>query len=505
MSFLQHMDLYTGLGKVGSSVRDICVFYIYLILLIGWGISFNKRIRSPQILVYLNLILTLMVFWLIVRTLKWHFTDNFLLETYLWYSYYVPMILIPMLHLFAVSYAHRPEDYTLNKKFFILPGIAFVLILLVYTNNFHSLLFRFTGNDIDHYTYGALYVVILIWSSSIYMFSLFFLSKKCEKVLSGSKRYFPYCFLALVLIYFVSYFYHIFPGSFLELIAAYNWLIIISWESCVHLDMIPINKYHRQFFGNSNLRFVIIDREGRICDRSKDVMLPEKEDMKKLMDDHVLQKGESRYHLYPISCGYIIWQEDISEISELMEQLKADEKDLEARNTLITEEIKARNKREKICETNRLYSMLMTEMEGALQTIGKLTDELGDDIEKNRLTLAHIDLIGVYLKRRSNLIMIAEAGQDIEPDEISGALRETFNNLKYFGIDCDYKVTITSPLSKDCALETYDYLQRILEIYYLSAKKLRLSIFENAGSPMMSIKIDDQTAYEFDMSEGGAS
>lgn len=68
---------------------------IYIGLYIGWGISIHKRVVQKAAKNTLIFISGLMIFWFIVRSIKYFFAMDVNVERYLWYSYYLPMLFIP--------------------------------------------------------------------------------------------------------------------------------------------------------------------------------------------------------------------------------------------------------------------------------------------------------------------------------------------------------------------------------------------------------------------------
>ena len=71
---------------------------IYIFLFSAWGVSLSVRIVQTHTRRYLLSISTLMVLWLLLRSIKYAAP----LETvcrYLWYGYYLPLLFIPMFSL----------------------------------------------------------------------------------------------------------------------------------------------------------------------------------------------------------------------------------------------------------------------------------------------------------------------------------------------------------------------------------------------------------------------
>ena len=71
---------------------------IHIGLLIGWMISIQSRILQRPVRRYLLAIGGMLSFWLFVRASKWMlFAHDSQMNRYCWYSYYIPMVLVPLL------------------------------------------------------------------------------------------------------------------------------------------------------------------------------------------------------------------------------------------------------------------------------------------------------------------------------------------------------------------------------------------------------------------------
>ena len=66
--------------------------FIYIGLMMWWGVSLWQRIVQTQVRRYLAATAALCVFWLSIRTVKFFFAATPAAIRYLWYGYYVPML-----------------------------------------------------------------------------------------------------------------------------------------------------------------------------------------------------------------------------------------------------------------------------------------------------------------------------------------------------------------------------------------------------------------------------
>ena len=143
-------------------------YAIHVCLLIGWCVSLNRRLQNRQVRCLLILVGILMAFWLTVRTIKFEFIADptHPIVRYLWYCYYIPMVLIPMIGVFVVKYLDKLADYTHPKQMNLLLIPAFLLLGIVFTNDLHRLVFDFPqGIELfdSKYTYGFVYYILMAW------------------------------------------------------------------------------------------------------------------------------------------------------------------------------------------------------------------------------------------------------------------------------------------------------------------------------------------------------
>ena len=133
------------------------------------------------------------LFWFLVRTMKFHFVSEVLypnLFRHLWYSYYLPMMFIPLYTAFVALSMGKPEDYRLPGWKFLLGIPTAVLFLLVIFNDFHQMVFLFPEGDVawsdKNYEYGFLYYVVIGWLVFCGVFILVTLYRKCR--IPGSRK-----------------------------------------------------------------------------------------------------------------------------------------------------------------------------------------------------------------------------------------------------------------------------------------------------------------------------
>lgn len=97
---------------IHSDVMGLTRSAIYIFLFSAWAVSVRNRIIHVRIRRYLSAMAAFMVFWFLIRTVKFHFSPELLsphLPRCLWYLYYLPMLFIPMLAVLVAVSLGRPE------------------------------------------------------------------------------------------------------------------------------------------------------------------------------------------------------------------------------------------------------------------------------------------------------------------------------------------------------------------------------------------------------------
>ena len=151
------------LGTLANYVRIL----LYIGLLSAWDFSVERRVMQSQVRRYLVAVSLLMVLWLTVREFRWHLVMQADIRRWLWYLYYVPILLIPLLALFVSMSLGKLESYQLPRwtRLLYLPTAA--LVLLVLSNDMHRQVFRFSAAPSDSldYRYGPVFLAVFGWVS----------------------------------------------------------------------------------------------------------------------------------------------------------------------------------------------------------------------------------------------------------------------------------------------------------------------------------------------------
>lgn len=456
------------LRQIGFQVEDpldLCLIIlrasIYIGLFIAWCISVRNRIIQPQVRRYLTLVSALMVFWMTVRTIRYSLDECMWLMRYLWYLYYLPMLFIPLLSVFVSLSLGKPDNFRLPKwtKFLYIPTAA--LLLLVLTNDLHQLVFVFPedavvwGND---YSYAFGYFLTVGCIVLCMITTLVTMLIKCRIPHSRTVLMLPFIPTMVVLIYGVLYCLRVPWLRFLagDVTVVFCLLIIAILESCIECGLIQSNTGYEELFMVSSLGAQITNQENAVCLASTNARELTEEQRISAKTQTVPADNKSMIvKSQPIGFGHVLWQENVAELTEAIEQIEENCRDLSERNRIRQENLKTRKKILAIQEKNRVSDLLHRETASQIDLIDRVLaqyDKEPDDKKRSRL-LGEAAVVGAYIKRYGNLLLIGERTETADIRDLARCFDESFINLELLGVNCLHT------LPSDIILATKDMLQ----------------------------------------------
>lgn len=456
------------LRQIGFQVEDpldLCLIIlrasIYIGLFIAWCISVRNRIIQPQVRRYLTLVSALMVFWMTVRTIRYSLDECMWLMRYLWYLYYLPMLFIPLLSVFVSLSLGKPDNFRLPKwtKFLYIPTAA--LLLLVLTNDLHQLVFVFPEDAVvwgDDYNYAFGYFLTVGCIVLCMITTLVTMLIKCRIPHSRTVLMLPFIPTMVVLIYGVLYCLRVPWLRFLagDVTVVFCLLIIAILESCIECGLIQSNTGYEELFMVSSLGAQITNQENAVCLASTNARELTEEQRISAKTQTVPADNKSMIvKSQPIGFGHVLWQENVAELTEAIEQIEENCRDLSERNRIWQENLKTRKKILAIREKNRVSDLLHRETASQIDLIDRVLaqyDKEPDDKKRSRL-LGEAAAVGAYIKRYGNLLLIGERTETADIRDLARCFDESFINLELLGVNCLHT------LPSDIILATKDMLQ----------------------------------------------
>ena len=433
---------------------------IYIELFIAWGVSLHRRIIQPQVRRYLTSISVLVVFWMTVRTIRYSLDECIWLMRYLWYLYYLPMLLIPLLAVFVALSLGKPDNFRLSKWTGLLYIPTAALLLLVLTNDLHQFVFVFPEDAIvwvNDYSYALGYFLAVGWVVSCTITALVVMLIKCRIPHSRTVLMLPFAPAVVALIYGVLYYFRVPWLKFLtgDMTVVFCLLIVAILKCCIECGLIQSNTGYEELFMVSRLGAQITNQENAVCLASANARALTEEQRISTKTQTVSADKSMIVKSQPIGFGHVLWQENVAELTEAIEQIEENCRDLAEHNRIRQENLKTRKKILALQEKNRVSDLLHRETAGQIDLIDRMLaqyDTETDDRKRSRL-LGGAAVVGAYIKRYGNLLLIGERTETADIRDLARCFDESFINLELLGVNCLHT------LPSDIILATKDMLQ----------------------------------------------
>lgn len=437
---------------------------IQISLVIGWCSSVGTRIINKQVRHYLIAVGILLAFWLILRTCKWEFIaqNGTHLGRYLWYGYYIPMVFVPLLGVFIIDHIGRTENYKTPRhmKYLYIPAV--LLVLSVFTNDLHQCVFSFP-NGIEYgesdYNYQVLYFITMAWFILLGIYFVVMLIKKSRVPSSKSFQKLPAVILGISIIFWVLYCMQIVGGD----LAAIDCIMIISLlESAIQSGLIPSNTSYKELFCSSTVSAQIVDTNYQPCMVSG-TATPLTENVMKSAEAEPVDLGDTILHSKTITGGYVLWQDDVKQIKELIKELRYTRERLGEKNELLKAELELKENRAGTEEKSRLYDRIAKEVAPQLAKAEELLKLAESEPEHNKSVIAKVSVICAYIKRRGNLLLLEEENSIIPARELEYCIRESLDNLRLENIFTSFDSKCDGELELELAVVAFDFYENIVE------------------------------------------
>ena len=177
-------------------------------------------------------------------------------------------------------------------------------------------------------------------------------------------------------------------------------------------------------------------------------------------------------------------------LNELKERLQDTLEQLGEENVLLQAELELKEKRAKTDEQNRLYDRIAREVEPQLIKVDMLLHRIEKEPENARELIAKICVLGSYIKRRGNLLLLGEDAERIHARELEYCIRESLENLRLadmftsFNSNCDDEM-----LLREHIVAVYDFYETIVEQMLNDMTAMMVNLACHKGKITMNIQI----------------
>ena len=464
-------------------------------LLCYWARSLQARVVSKYSRHALVAIACLLIFWFSVRTIKYYFLYNIDQIRWGWYLYYVPMLLIPccclVLALMMGADTSQKPPYWISVIFIV----SFLLIAIVLTNDLTHFVFKWNerpwidGSEV----HGFMYFIIMFWEVGISFSALIILFIKCRMPLKSKRICLPFIPFFLMCVYILSY--AVNPGFFRFLLndmTAVNCCFIVATiEICILVNLIQVNTGYEELFEYSDFKSMICDSDFNTLlesDGFDRAFLPSVEE---LLAKHSVIKDGIRTSIASMGSGYVVWQEDVSALNRLIENLGEAKADLEEETDLLAESYALKRKQAQVEELNAIFDEVQKSTENQIILLAKLIEQYRQTKAKHhRNLLQKMAVIGAYIKRRNNLVFLAYKHPSIPKTELALCFKESIAAVSMANISCSYMADIPDFLNAQVCFDLYDFFEFVLELVFDNAQAIVVFLKEDKGIYSLKICVD---------------
>lgn len=491
-----------ALGKLGilpvflGLVRSAA----YISLYIGWGISVSRRILQTQVRRYMIGVSFLMVFWFFIRSTKYYFVAEPAPARHLWYWYYFPLLFIPLLAVLISLSLGKPEEYRLPKRTAWFCAFTAFLFLLVLTNDLHQLVFTFPPDaalwtDADN-GYGPGYVLVVVWLLLCALIMLAEIWRKCRIPYSRKRIWQPVIPVCLLLVYTILNYSQASWLRFLlgDMTAVFCLLYAATLESCIRCGLIQSNTHYREMLDASTVGVQITDGSDQVFLSSAAAQHVPEEQLRQAQTGPVMLDKGIRLRSANIRGGHVLWQEDVSDLLSVLAQLNAARDELQGYAELLEEENRQKQRRCELQEKNRLFDAVQQQVAPAKTRLAGLLRQLdaAEDTETARLLHGRLAVVGAYLKRRSNLVFLADHSGAVPARELLLCLNESVSNLRLTGAVCAVKFDLEGSINGNAAGLLYDFFEAVVEAAWEDLPALNLVVTRSAAGIQLLLMLQSQ-------------
>ncbi len=483
------------LNKLFNFVRT----FAYMGLFAVWGVSVSRRVMQSEARRLLIGISVLMVFWLGVREFKFRFVLNPVVLRHLWYCYYVPILMIPTLVLLVTMTLHRSERWRLPGWTWLLYFPPMILIVLVMTNDLHQWGFVFPQGSAwseREYAYGPVIYLTMGWDLLCSGAALLMMFIKCRVPKSKKRIWLPAVLVGLFMGYVVLY------AVDMPIVRRIGWDMAVSQcllfaaclESCIVCGLIPSNtRYYDFFHAIRDISMQIMDNDYNTYYSSGKAEPIACAYLKAAEQDSVMLPMGRLLRNMPIRGGHAVWTEDISALLQIRNTLEERQEELSERQSLLRLEYEKEKNHRTVTEQNRLYDLLQDQTQSQLDRIEALACDYRCAVSEweRRRILTYIVVLGTFVKRRKDFVLLSEASQGISVSHLRDAFAESFHALSLLNIRGGYLIDIGSISLSDRSISlAYDFFEDVLETVLDKVNAVNVRVAEVNGTARINMMTD---------------
>ena len=464
---------------------------IYVGLLLFWIQSVRERLLPSRERGYIIGAAHMMLFYMLLRIFKYRFAMEPLWTRYASYAYWIPMMLIPALFLMTCICIRRGCDESAQKRegrksfseaLLLIPGA--LLALAVMTNDFHELVYvsetaiRESVLANGTYGHGPLFYVLYVWMVPAYAAGLFMLYRTSGRLPQNAVRLIAcvvilWSGLSLINTMVIDKLPD--PAFMFKIPEIQVFCMLAIYEICIRFRLIPYNENYSGFFSVLKMPILITDRSFKSVYQSGAEVHASDEELRTALFHPVALAEDRRLYGEDIYSGYAFWVEDESGIRHAQDKLTKANEMIEQENELLRAETEQKEKNAYLASRHRIYHEIAAELYPYQQRIAELLDAAHPGEESFRQTIISVSVLNAFVKRKSNLLLLAAENKNLSTRELFLALQESGSYLTLAGLHTTADVSEDILLPAERIIALYDTFEGIAEQLVGKASSLMVS------------------------------
>ena len=479
---------------------SLLLLSVYLI----WLFASRRRFQQRGMRRLLTASAVMMMLWNIVKTVRYEFVPyDSLISRQLWYWYYFPVVMLPLMLLMTTFYLGRTDGYELPSVslFAFIPAVG--IAAGIAANDTHQLAFRFKGGKpdaLDSYTYGPLYYCAMGWMVICVGGILFKTLRSCTKRQFSRSFLLPAAITGLGGLYLVSYTNSGEPMLFQRMYEFPDLtclFFVCFWESLVITRMLPSNADHEEFFRASSINAGLTDNDLNVVLHCEEGDIPTMNALIKAEENEVINDGRL-LKVQPVAGGYFYWVEDIRELQELNLRLEESCTYLEEEHAMLDAAQRLEEGRRRTAEQNRLYDSISRRLRPKFDSLSARLDDLPADEDSFRNIMKRAAIDGVFIKRCSNLLLLAGSSGRIDSGELALSVGESLGYLELSDIWGQAEIPRGISLPAETVLFMYELFQAAVENSLPDVNAVMVTL---STGDVMSFRIETDSEKDFPVDE----
>ena len=184
---------------------------------------------------------------------------------------------------------------------------------------------------------------------------------------------------------------------------------------------------------------------------------------------------DQKLHGKKIHAGYAFWAEDESSVHRAQDKLQEANEMIEQENDLLREETLQKEKDAYLQSRHHIYHEIAEQLYPCQKRITQILNEAEPGQEDFRKKIALVSVLNAYVKRKSNLLLLAAEKDYLSLNELFLAIRESASYLTMAGLQTTAGEVEDRQMNAEGLLALYDGFESLVEQLIGKAPSLMVS------------------------------